>query len=651
MCGICGYMDFNQKIDLTLLERMNNVVDYRGPDDEGYLLIDENSTLKLRGNDTVKSLDYLTHVKKVSDHNFPIGMSHRRLSIIDLSPMGHQPMTEQEGDIAIVFNGEIYNYIELRNELQIEGFHFITSTDTEVIIKSYQKWGEDCVKHFNGMWAFAIWDAKNAKLFCSRDRLGAKPFYYYTEEGRFVFASEMKQICQDSKIEKYLNIEAVTNYIMWGSSDYDENTWIDGVFELRGGNNLSIEVDWNGRCIKNIRLYPYWSLDYKNKLNDISELYEELERSVEWRLRSDVPVGIMLSGGLDSSCLTAIAVEKYRKVFQKEGNINTFTTCFENFTEGDERNFAHAVNEFCKTKENFIYPETEDSFETLKKMVWHFEGECGFQRIGSFLTLKEVAKSGVKVILNGQGADETMMGYERYYAFYLKELLKNGDISEFIKALRAAADNSRLSYRELIGFYLYFSKPYIRKNRCQYRMKKYVSKDILRRFKKNKKIYSHLFFKNEKELLENEVRGTQLSHILRYDDRGYMAYSLEGRVPFIDYRYVEKAVRIPAVIKIQQGYTKYLLRNYLREKLPSDIVWRKNKMGWPSPAKKWVSGFDKKKVEELFDNSRSSSLFHLGEIKELYQKNPTARPVEVFFILELFMEQFDVKVRRYEKSN
>lgn len=644
MCGICGYINFKQKADVILLERMNSIAAYRGPDDEGYTLIGQKKALSLRGNDTVGALDALPHISEGEQNDFYIGMAHRRLSIIDLSPMGHQPMSDENTNITITFNGEIYNYIELRKELEADNYIFSTDTDTEVIIKAYQKWGEDCVNHFNGMWAFALWDAKNARLFCSRDRLGAKPFYYYREENKFIFASEIKQICQDKQIERYLNLEAVTNYIMWGLADYNEDTWIKGIYELRGGNNLSIEIDFENQNIQKFNLYDYWSLDCSIGTVEQSELYKHLERSIDWRLRSDVPVGIMLSGGLDSSCLTAVICDNYKKSKKDVKTINTFTTCFENFPEGDERNFAHKVNVFCGTNENFIYPETDDSFEAMKKMVWHYEGECAFRNLGSFLTLEQVAKSGAKVIINGQGSDETMMGYERYYAFYLKDIFKKGKKKEAVKNMKLASKNSRLSYFQMLEYYLYFTTPFIRKNRCLYRMKNYVSDSVTDRFKKNNKIYKNLFFSSLESLMENEIRGTQIPHILRYDDRGYMAYSLEGRVPFIDYKYVETAVQIPANVKIQNGYTKYLLRKYLKGKLPEDVIWRKNKMGWPSPSKKWVKNFNKEKVEQLFKNPRSRDLFDISKIKALYEKRPASRPVEVFFILEFFIEQFDVKM-------
>lgn len=641
MCGICGWFNADNKIDMDTVVRMNNTVRYRGPDDEGYALIARQGIVSLAGKDShITGLPEITAYQ--SDRNVFLAFGHRRLSIIDLSESGHQPMVSPEGTLCIVFNGELYNYIEIKKELKRRGHTFASSSDTEVVLCAYREWGENCVNHFNGMWAFAIWDYENKKLFCSRDRLGAKPFYYYMDEHHFIFASEMKQLCANPIVPRIMNDENAVTQIVWGITDFNDQSLIKDIKVLRGGYNLSLSCGETG--IKGFHINQYWDIQtHCGKTDDAEEKALSIfEDAVKIRMRSDVPVGLLLSGGLDSSSLAAVVSEYMKENGRSASEISTFTSCYQNFAEGDERKYAELVNEYCGTTQNLIYPDEQDTFDLYEKMIWHTEGQMGLSALGSFMTLREISKNGIKVLLNGQGSDETMFGYERYYSWYLKDILKEKGIKEFLGNFNYAVKNSRLSGIHLFWYLIYFNSERIRRTYCLLRTKKGLTKEAVRMFKQNDSVKQNLFFDNMADMQYNEIRGTQLTHILRGDDRSYMAFSMESRVPFIDYRYIEQAVQIPEKKKIQNGYTKYPLRKHMEGRLPGQVVWRRNKMGWPSPRKRWIDRFDNEKMEDLFQNTRSVKYFNVDKIKSLYHNHADHYIVEKFLNVELFMRLFDV---------
>ena len=574
MCGICGWLNTEKRIDLETIKQMNNIVRHRGPDDEGYALISKEGAHLWRGQDSPD-----TSLSMIPDgmlENVFLALGHRRLSILDLSAKGHQPMCSVDGALCVTFNGEIYNYIELRQELMGEGYKFQSGSDTEVLLASYREWGEDCVSHFNGMWGFAIWDAKRQKLFCSRDRLGTKPFYYFRDEKNFLFSSEIKQLCKNPAVPRAMNDHILMAQIMWGVSDFSDECWLKDIKVLQGGYNLVITLECEEGCrIRDCRIYKYWDIKTSCEKDEaaISRAMEIHKDAVRIRTRSDVPIGIMLSGGLDSSALVAGVSEYYRETGRATREINTFTSCYRDFREGDESQFAHAVNEHCGTTENFIYPDEQDTLPAWEKMIWHQEGTASLNALGAFLLLLEIGKTGLKVLINGQGSDETMFGYERYYAWYLKDIWRRQGVMAFLREWNEAAKNSRLSRHELLAYMAYFLNYPLRKKRNGQRMKTYASSHLMNLFRANDEMRRYISFGSMEELQYNELRGTQLTHILHGDDRMYMAFSIESRVPFIDYRYIEEAVRIPEHLKITDGYTKYPLRKYIEGRLPDSVVW------------------------------------------------------------------------------
>ena len=647
MCGICGWLNLNDQLNMQTFVSMNNIARYRGPDDEGYVAISNVKKTLLRGNDSDKNIIYDADASlydPVKNGDFLL-LGHRRLSIIDLSSKGHQPMTDRKRGFAITFNGEIYNYIEIRNELVALGYTFETETDTEVILRSYDHWGEKCVDHFNGMWGFAIWDEHRHRLFCSRDRLGAKPFYYTINDGEFIFSSEIKQICQNPNVTRLLNEQVMIDQIMWNITDYSEETLIKDIRSLQGGYNLILELNETCNTIENIKIYRYWDIDTHNKDAEAEErAFDVLKDAIRLRTRSDAPIGVLLSGGIDSSCIVAEISEYYEEQGNARSNLNTFTSCYMDYDEGNEQKYAAMVNSHCGVKQNFIFPDPQNTLDVFEDLVWHLEGDTAFQVIGSYGLLQHIAQTGIKVLINGQGSDETQFGYERYYAWYLKDLLKNLKIRNFMTAFRESRDNSNLSLKMLAEYYLYFNSWNIRKTRCRKRMGRYVNKYVLEKFEDGQNVLKYIKHKNMQDLQYQELRGIQLTHILRMDDRLYMANSLESRVPYIDYRYVEESVRIPDDRKIQKGYTKYLLRKQYVGKLPADVIWRKNKMGWPSPRDRWAARFDDNKMEELFNTARSGKYFNIDVLRKLYYKDPSSRAIEKFLIIEFFIRRFNVAI-------
>ena len=643
MCGICGWLSTNHQIDRSTLERMNNVARHRGPDDEGYALISRKSVNLFCGRDS-RSSNFPLFPEGVFEDTF-LAFGHRRLSILDLSMKGHQPMCSEDGKICVTFNGEIYNYIELRRELASKGHTFYSNSDTEVLIASYREWGEDCVAHFNGMWGFAIWDEARRKLFCSRDRLGAKPFYYYKDSENFLFSSEMKQICQNPIVPRRMNESLLATEIFWRISDFSDECWLQDIKVLQGGDNLVLTIaDTDGDRIEDCRVYSYWDIDASGDKDTAAvERALDLHReAVRIRTRSDVPIGIMLSGGLDSSTLVADISEYYREIGRNPEEIKTFTSCYRDFREGDECEYAHAVNKHCGTTERFLYPDENDTLSAWEKFIWHQEGMADIGALGAFLLLREVATSGVKVLINGQGSDETMFGYERYYVWYLKEILEKQGVGAFFRAWNLAVEHSRLSHLTLSAYMAYFLSYSLRKKRNEFRTREYVSPQILQCFKNNDEIRRFVAFENMKDMQYNEIRKTQLAQILHMDDRIYMAFSIESRVPFIDYRYIEEAVKIPEHMKIIDGYTKYPIRKYVEGRLPDYVVWRKNKMCWPSPWKLWVDRLDKKRISKMFHEARSERYFNVPAIYKLWTMDPYNYVVRQFFNVEIFMQLFDV---------
>jgi len=582
MCGISGIINLTKNImDIELLYKMTELVRYRGPDDMGMVLLSSKYT-----NDLARPIQFRSPEEfKEGDRAFSdydIGFGHQRLKIIDLSERGHQPMSNEDGSLWIVHNGEIYNYIEIRRELVLKGYKFRSNTDTEVILNAYQEWGTDCLNKFNGMWAFAIWDNVNKTLFCSRDRFGIKPFYYYLNDNIFIFSSEVKQILEYEKYQKKPNDKMIYDFLVIGLEDHTNETFFEGIYQLRGGEYAVLDFD-----TKKFNKGRFYDLGGTREIDrDESDYYECFKDlffdSIDIRLRSDVPVGSCLSGGLDSSAVVCTISE----IFKSKGNgdaLETFTACWED-EKINERTYSEQVVTYTKAKGNNVFPSHEELQQDLSRLIWHQEEPFGSLSIfAQWSVMKAARKSGIPVLLDGQGGDEVFLGYERYYAWSLMELLKQFRFKRLVEEVRKGAENSKLSLLEIIQYYFYFSFNRIRASRLKKVANAYMNNEFMRGYDVLARLNSFTKAKTLLDTQKNEIQEIQLSHLLKYADRNSMAFSIESRLPFLDYRLVEFGLSVPSEYKIRKGWTKNIIRQGMKGTMPDRIRKRINKIGFEVP--------------------------------------------------------------------
>ena len=555
MCGIAGYIGRNDLcMDSLRLESMTRVVAHRGPDDEGILLEGR------------------------------VGLGHRRLSILDLSPDGHQPMDRQGTGLTIVFNGEIYNYIELREELRNLGESFATSTDTEVILAAYAVWGEECVSRFNGMWAFAILERLKDRIFCSRDRFGVKPFYYAETPNAWVFGSEIRQLLPFLP-NVHANMKVVQEFLFAGTTEPREQTFFEGVHKLPGGHNLTYDLGTNSYTIRR-----FYDLKTNPVLQNIGmaeavQIYgERLSAAVSLRLRADVAVGTCLSGGLDSSSVATLAAEPYRNA---TGDSFRAITAVSELQANDESAFAQQVATHSGMKWLLVKPTYDDFAQNLDEVIRAQEEPFSSPSICmQFFVMKTARRNGIPVLLDGQGGDETLLGYERYYIGYFLSLLRRVGIRHALKSLIDCwRNNSKMSPITIFQFLVYFSSARLRYWNYCYR-NRYLRKFPL--LSESMQMNAKAIW-NIQKLQKLEIERSNLPHLLRFADKNSMWHSVETRLPFLDYRTVETALSLPAETKIKKGWTKYVLRRFMDGKMPTEITWRKSKYGFEAPDRLWLT--------------------------------------------------------------
>ena len=583
MCGHCGIFNINgNAINKRSLNTMNDLIKHRGPDDEGYVLIntENGSASHAWGNDTAEEIRRETpFLLDAEDYNLGIGF--RRLSILDLSAKGHQPMSDDSGEIHIVFNGEIYNYVEIRDELLRKGYSIKSNTDTEVIIYSYKEWGEKCVERFNGMWSFAIWDNRVKKLFCSRDRFGIKPFYYFESDNKFVFGSEIKSVI--SIISPEINKDTLFRYLFFNEVDNTNETFFADVKQLRGGCNLIIE---NGEI--EIRKYYYLKNNIKKnrKGNFISEFRDLLTSAIKLRLRSDVEVGYALSGGVDSSSIVTTA-----STVSDSNNHSTFSIVYPGLNI-DESFYIDRV--LHKTKfNNYKYtPNSSELIKDLDDFIWYQEEPVlDLSYYNEYKLRKLTRKKNVVVSLEGQGADEIVTGYRSFVFPYLCDLLDCFKLLKLLRELRNFKDLSQISLKTFILRYLLSKLP----DSLSYKIKRYYKI-------KNESLLKESFFNDNQKDNKNSIKiGANLNNALYNSlnylsipsqliraDKSAMASSIECRFPFLDYRLVELSFSLPGKMKMNNGITKVILREAVKDRLPTEIYERMDKKGFLSPQSEWI---------------------------------------------------------------
>lgn len=609
MCGICGVIPFNNQSVEKSQEQVNSMMEkmqHRGPDDNG-VFANESATF-----------------------------GFVRLSILDLSKAGHQPMQSSDTRYTIVFNGEIYNYIEIRKELEEHGFTFRSNTDTEVLLSAYVKWGEDCLNKLNGMFAFAVYDKADESVFIARDRYGIKPLYYYESEEGIIFASEIPSILAVSEnIDNSADNQAIFDYLVFNRTDQSTDTFFKKIKKLQHGHTLKIK---SGK--KNIK--PWYKLkdNLENPFSSSDEYRSVFSSSLALRLRSDVPVGVCLSGGLDSSSIVSVLLEDFKKT-----DLNTFSAVYGKGYKGDESGF---ISEFSKDLSNMYYttPTGETLYEDMYDFVKaHGEPVPSTSPYAQFKVM-ELAQKHVVVTLDGQGADEALGGYHYFFGNYYKELLREfrliNLITECFKYYKL--HRSLYAYKTLAFFLL----PEGLKTKARLSEKGYLDTSFSNSYSVDNIIAAKLYDSPDLQSALLNHFEYKLEHLLKWEDRNSMWFSLESRVPFLDYRLVEGTLAMPSNKIINQGITKQVLRSAMKGVLPERIRTRQDKIGFGTPEDEWfrakffvdfvndLINSEKFKSRGIIDHRAAQKLFN----DHLSRKKNISKEIWKWINLELWFREF-----------
>lgn len=600
MCGINGLITAENDLKRKI-KKANDLLRHRGPDDEGYIFIETLSSgiNQFSGEDSPEEIKNKYPMLSFNNNNCEeVILAHRRLSIIDLSANGHCPMTVQRSNVWLTYNGEIYNYIELRDELIGAGYSFKTTSDTEVVINSYLHWGTDCLNKFNGMWAFAIWDCNKKRLFMARDRFGVKPLYYSHEKHYFAFSSELKPLASYKDFRIDINREKIPFYLIYGNRLNSGGTYLNGIKSLPASHYLIYE---NG----NAKLTQYYDIE-KNGHKDLSEnelansLVEILEDSIKLRFRSDVPVGTCLSGGFDSSSIVSLASDA------GQNNIETFSAVWTE-KECDESYFIDIVNSRFKCSANKIIPQESEFPEVFNQLCYYQEIPTEGPGLYPQWFVMKKAKEKVKVLLDGQGGDEVFGGYFQMGA-YLRGVLRDKNLFKI-----ASESTNFMKFFNKNGLHSFTSWLFPRQYGYMTRSKLSARFDIINSSLLNDMNRKALYFDVEPSrkfgsylgsLSYHFIRNMTIPALLHYEDRSSMAHSIESRVPFLDYRLVELGVNLSSKYLSYKGISRPLYRKALKPFLPEEVVNRKDKLGFPVPFAEWTYGSLKDMIhDELLDSN------------------------------------------------
>ncbi len=598
MCGISGIFCYDDRTLIDKITHMTDLINYRGPDGFGYLAYQTGTR-------------YVKHFKEAGEvaESYNLFLGHRRLSIIDLSENSRQPMAYMDERYHLVYNGEIYNYLELKDILNKKGYSFQAKSDTEVILAAYHEWGVDCVRYFNGMWSFSLLDTKENTLFCSRDRLGVKPFYYYADNRYFAFGSEIKQLLSLDITEKKFDLGSVFDYIVFDIyNSLGSNTFYSSIKQLQPGHNLMINLN-DPKLPAGLEQKQYWQLDLSKKLTSLSDdAYGEkfcdlFEDAVKLRLRSDVPVGTALSGGLDSSGI-ACMIKKIHQGANINDLQNTFTSCSDR-PEYDETSYAELVVNHTNAKAYYTIPTSEKLLNEYERLIWHQEEPFISTSIFAGWCISELTRqNGVIVTLDGQGPDEMLGGYHPY-DHYLSDILQQGKMLSFLNETKIYQNKLGIPYNKMMLQVLKtFTKRYVSNNsfvkhghNLAYLNKDFIkpgfaASHYLNQF--HKSCYDHGYLNN---YFLNATTRFPLPGILKQVDRNSMAFSTESRLPFLDYRLVEYSFSLPTSQKINHGLSKLVYRNAMKGVLPEPIRTRKTKLGFVTAEPFWLKD---DRIKELF---------------------------------------------------
>jgi len=581
MCGIFASAGFEPD------QRCIDVVRHRGPDGQGW--------------------------KVFESEVGPVCLGHRRLAIIDLDERANQPMTCDDGRFWLTFNGEIYNFIELREELIGRGVAFHTTSDSEVLLRAYATWGEASLDKLRGMFAFVIYDRERQRLFAARDRFGIKPLYYFVSPRGVAFGSEIKQLIGLPGFTRRLNLARAVDYLDVGFTDHTEETMFADARQLRGGQFLSVDLrDWRPESIAAHRYYdlPRRPLERMSEREAAGRFRELFADSVRLHLRSDVRVGSCLSGGLDSSSIVAMMARLTPGPGGGEP-VHTVTACYEDRSI-DERPFAEAAVEAAGAEPHYIYPTAQGVFDVAERLTWHQdEPQYNTSMYAQWCVFEEARRHGVKVMLDGQGADEQLAGYH-YDSFPVQSgaLARKGDVFGFLRLLlERRIWHGHPVMQQLLTIP---NRPRLpafarrwRGGRQDARATDRLSPSVSGAHRPAAGVYAATLERDEVETIDGigglcvaNLLGLSLPKLLRYEDRNSMAHSIEARLPFLDHPLVEFCIGLWDQHKIIGGDTKRVLRAAMQDIVPHAILTRRDKIGFATPQQDWFRGEIRQAMED-----------------------------------------------------
>jgi asparagine synthase (glutamine-hydrolysing) len=610
MCGICGIINFNNSpVEFVQINNMMRTMKHRGPNDEGSYIKDN------------------------------VGFGFVRLSILDLTFSGHQPMFDNSGRFVILFNGEVYNFIEIREILKNKGYKFISNTDTEVVLKSYLEWGEDCLNRFNGMWAFVIYDNEKKELFCARDRFGIKPFYYFRDDNQFIFASEITPLLQIKPELRKVNESVIFDYLLTNRTNHTENTFFNNIKKLQHSDKINIKIQ-EGSVFVN----KWYSLNEKNSLGytNSDDFKEDFVSSINLQLRSDVPIGLCLSGGLDSSSIGATIS---KTIGRKD--IHSFSAVYEQGQRGDESEF---INEFNGYIDNihFTYPTINSFMNEMDSFVSTLEEPVpGTSEYAEFKVM-QLAKDFCTVILNGQGVDEYLAGYHYFIGYLLKQRALELNFFNILEESYKYFKIHRSTYPLRSGIF-FMLPPWLKKN-LLLKKNDYLSRTFFNEYSKQKQDSSLDILYSSKTLKESFLNHFEykFEHHLLWADKSGMAFSLETRFPFLDHNIVERMLNTDTDFIYKNGITKIILRQAMNGVLPDKVKNRMDKVGYETPEDEWFrSKLFQKYFLEVINSSefRKRPYFDFDKIQKLNSEHISMRKnngQEIWKILhlELWLRKF-----------
>ncbi|MEO8663942.1 MAG: asparagine synthase (glutamine-hydrolyzing) [Ignavibacteria bacterium] len=625
MCGICGIISSAGNLSFDIIRNMNDAIAHRGPDDEGFLAYNSASKNFLE----IKSNGINSGEVNNNDHNLFLG--HRRLSIIDVSECGHQPYKDVNDNFFMIYNGEIYNYIELREDLIRKGYKFRSKSDTEVLLYLYIEYGEECLKMLNGMWSFVILDRQSNTLFGARDRFGVKPFYYFLNKNTFIFSSEIKSLIKAPQIAREINNEAAFDFLSNGRILDDHSTCFKNIVELEPSsyfklnlNNFKFEIKKYYQLNYNPR---YEKFDEKKSETYIENVLAKILDAVNLRLRSDVKVGSCLSGGIDSSSIVCVinSLLKNEKISQVGDLQKVFTAAYPD-TKIDETKWAELVTQTTMSEWFRTYPKSIELLGDLEDLAYAQDVPFGSTTIYSqYRVMKLASENGIKVLLDGQGGDELFTGYTSFYRPFFNELIKNKDFRAILNEYKNIK-NSPVNKKELfnslgMSFVKLFFSPSMK--RKLYNMKvqevQLLNKNFYDEYKTRFELGKFVEYTNLNFALTEQFTKTSLKELLKFEDRNSMNFSIEARTPFADdVDLINYVFEIPSSYKMHNGWTKYLLREAMKGVIPEPIRQRTDKLGFATPEYHWLNDikdelreyftpdldqyFDTKKILNSWDN-------------------------------------------------